>query len=73
MLTDPGASAANVAGIVLSDNATVGSGNFAIECLQAVLTGHNLSIEGAEEGMFVELTYEGTAIAGENLWRADCD
>ena len=73
MLTDPGASASNVAGILLSDNATLGSGNFGLECLQAVLTGHNVSMEGAEEGMFVELTYEGTAIAGENLWRADCD
>jgi hypothetical protein len=73
MLTDPGASASNLAPIILSDNATVGSGNFAFEVLQAVITGHNLSLEGAEEGMFVELTFEGTATASENLFRVDCD
>ncbi|QDP55042.1 MAG: hypothetical protein Tp1111SUR768151_11 [Prokaryotic dsDNA virus sp.] len=59
--------------IILSDNATVGSGNFAFEILQAVLTGHNLTIEGAEEGMMVELTYEGTAFTNNNLFRVDID
>ena len=74
MLTNPAAgSAAGESPIVLSDNATVGSGNFAFEVLQAVFTGHNLSIEGAEEGMMLELPYEGTAIAAENLFRVDID
>lgn len=73
MLTDPGASASNLAPIIMSDNATVGSGNFAFEVLQAVITGHAVSYEGAEEGQFVELTYEGTALAAENLWRVDVD
>ena len=74
MLSNPAAgSATGETPIILSDNATVGSGNFAFEILQAVLTGHNLSIEGAEEGMMVELTYEGTAIGAENLFRIDVD
>ena len=74
MLTNPAAgSAAGESPIILSDNATVGSGNFAFEVLQAVFTGHNLSIEGAEEGMMLELPYEGTAIAAENLFRVDID
>ncbi len=73
-LTNPAAGgAAGEAPIVLSDNATVGSGNFAFEVLQAVFTGHNLSIEGAEEGMMLELPYEGTAIGAENLFRVDID
>lgn len=73
-LTNPAAgSAAGEAPIILSDNATVGSGNFAFEVLQAVFTGHNLSIEGAEEGMMLELPYEGTAIGAENLFRVDID
>ena len=74
MLTNPtDGSGTGEAPIILSDNATVGSGNFAFEVLQAVLTGHNLSIEGAEEGMMVELTYEGTADGSENLFRVDLD
>tara|TARA_Y100000593_G_C4311934_1_gene338839 strand:+ start:1547 stop:2584 length:1038 start_codon:yes stop_codon:yes gene_type:complete len=73
MLTDPGASSGNLAPIIMSDNATVGSGNFAFEVLQAVITGHSLSYEGAEEGQFVELTYEGTASGAENLFRVDVD
>lgn len=73
-LTNPAAGgAAGEAPIILSDNATVGSGNFAFEVLQAVFTGHNLSIEGAEEGMMLELPYEGTAIGAENLFRVDID
>jgi hypothetical protein len=73
-LTNPAAgSAAGESPIILSDNATVGSGNFAFEVLQALFTGHNLSIEGAEEGMMLELPYEGTAIAAENLFRVDID
>jgi len=73
MLTDPGASASNLAPIVLSDNATVGSGNYAFEVLQAVLTSHSLSIEGAEEGMMVEIGFEGTAAGSESLFRIDAD
>lgn len=73
MLTDPSTDSSAAAPIILSDNATVGSGNFAFEVLQAVLTGHNLSLEGAEEGMMVELTYEGTASGSENLFRVDID
>lgn len=74
MLTNPtDGSGTGEAPIILSDNSTVGSGNFAFEILQAVLTGHNLTIEGAEEGMMVELTYEGTADGSENLFRVDID
>ena len=74
MLTNPtDGSSTGEAPIILSDNATVGSGNFAFEVLQAVLTGHNLTIEGAEEGMMVELTFEGTADTAENLFRVDVD
>jgi hypothetical protein len=30
-------------------------------------------MEGAEEGMMLELPFEGTAIAAENLFRIDID
>ena len=74
MLANPAAgSAAGESPIVLSDNATVGSGNFAFEVLQAIIVSHSLSLEGAEEGMMVELGYEGTAIGAENLFRVDID
>jgi hypothetical protein len=72
MLTDPGASAANLAPIVMSDHTSAfADGDFGMEVAQAVLTGHNLNMEGAEEGMFVELGYEGTATDAENLYRVD--
>ena len=73
-LTNPAAgSGAGESPIILSDNATVGSGNFAFEVLQAVFTGHTLNMEGAEEGMMLEIPFEGTAIAAENLFRVDVD
>ena len=72
MLSDPGANANNTAPIVLSDHSSsFGDGDFGIEVAQAVLTGHNLNMEGAEEGMFVELGFEGTADGAEKLFRVD--
>ena len=71
LLQNPATTAGAVAPVLFSDNATIGSGDFGFSIPQAVLTAHNLSIEGAEEGMMLEVGFEGTADGSELLYNID--
>ena len=64
--TTPGAVAA-----VLFGDAAIGSGALGFSIPQAVLTSHTVSMEGAEEGMMLEVGFEGTALAAEKLYEID--
>lgn len=64
--TTPGAVAA-----VLFGDAAIGSGALGFSIPQAVLTSHTVSMEGAEEGMMLEVGFEGTALATEKLYEID--
>ena len=71
LLQNPATTAGAVAPVLFSDNATIGSGDFGFSIPQAVLTTHNLTIEGAEEGMMLEVGFEGTADGAELLYNID--
>jgi len=64
--TTPGAVAA-----VLFADAAIGSGALGFSIPQAVLTSHTVSMEGAEEGMMLEVGFEGTALTTEKLYEID--
>ena len=71
VLQNPATTAGAVAAVLFGDNATIGSGDFGFSIPQAVLTSHNLTIEGAEEGMMLEVGFEGTADGAELLYNID--
>ena len=65
------ASGGSVVPILFAD-AAINSGDIGFSIPQAVLTSHNLTIEGAEEGMMVEVGFEGTADgSGQKLYEID--
>lgn len=71
VLENPAAgSNAGLAPVLFAD-AAIGSGAIGFSIPQAVLTSHNLTIEGAEEGMMVEVGFEGTANGSEKLYEID--
>ena len=71
VLQNPATTAGSVAPVLFAD-AAIGSGAIGFSIPQAVLTSHNLTIEGAEEGMMVEIGFEGTADGGsEKLYEID--
>ncbi len=70
VLQNPATTAGAVAPILFAD-AAIGSGDIGFSIPQAVLTSHNLNMEGGEEGMFVEVGYEGTANGSEKLYEID--
>ena len=70
-MQNPATTAGSVAPVLFAD-AAIGSGAIGFSIPQAVLTSHNLTIEGAEEGMMVEIGFEGTADGGsEKLYEID--
>jgi hypothetical protein len=70
VLQNPATTAGAVAPILFGD-AAIGSGAIGFSIPQAVLTSHSVSIEGAEEGMMLEVGYEGTALAAQLLYNID--
>tara|TARA_R110000851_G_scaffold147043_2_gene286844 strand:- start:3644 stop:4672 length:1029 start_codon:yes stop_codon:yes gene_type:complete len=70
VLQNPATTAGAVAPILFGD-AAIGSGAIGFSVPQAVLTSHSVSIEGAEEGMMLEVGYEGTALAAQLLYNID--
>jgi len=71
VLQNPATTSGAVAPVLFAD-AAIGSGAIGFSIPQAVLTSHSLSIEGAEEGMMVEVGFEGTADGGsEKLYEID--
>jgi len=70
VLQNPATTAGAVAAVLFAD-AAIGSGAIGFSVPQAVLTSHNLSIEGAEEGMMLEVGFEGTAVTTEKLYEID--
>ena len=70
VLQNPATTAGAVAPILFGD-AAIGSGALGFSVPQAVLTSHSVSMEGAEEGMMLEVGYEGTALASQKLYEID--
>ena len=70
VLQNPATTAGAVAPILFGD-AAIASGALGFSVPQAVLTSHTVSMEGAEEGMMLEVGFEGTALATEKLYEID--
>jgi hypothetical protein len=70
VLQNPATTAGAVAPVLFGD-AAIGSGALGFSVPQAVLTSHTVSMEGAEEGMMLEVGFEGTALATEKLYEID--
>ena len=70
VLQNPATTAGAVAPVLFGD-AAIGSGALGFSVPQAVLTSHTVSMEGAEEGMMLEVGFEGTALAAEKLYEID--
>ena len=70
VLQNPATTAGAVAPILFGD-AAIASGALGFSVPQAVLTSHSVSMEGAEEGMMLEVGYEGTALASQKLYEID--
>ena len=70
VLQNPATTAGAVAAVLFGD-AAIGSGALGFSIPQAVLTSHTVSMEGAEEGMMLEVGFEGTALATEKLYEID--
>jgi len=70
VLQNPATTAGAVAAVLFGD-AAIGSGALGFSIPQAVLTSHTVSMEGAEEGMMLEVGFEGTALATQKLYEID--
>lgn len=70
LLQNPATTAGAVAPILFGD-AAIASGDIGFSIPQAVLTSHAVSMEGAEEGMMLEVGFEGTADDTEKLYEID--
>lgn len=70
LLQNPATTAGAVAPVLFGD-AAIGSGAIGFSVPQAVLTSHTVSMEGAEEGMMLEVGFEGTADGSEKLYEID--
>tara|TARA_R110000787_G_scaffold152079_3_gene265883 strand:- start:2717 stop:3745 length:1029 start_codon:yes stop_codon:yes gene_type:complete len=70
VLQNPATTSGAVAAVLFGD-AAIGSGALGFSIPQAVLTSHTVSMEGAEEGMMLEVGFEGTALATEKLYEID--
>ena len=70
VLQNPATTAGAVAPILFGD-AAIASGALGFSVPQAVLTSHTVSMEGAEEGMMLEVGFEGTALAAQKLYEID--
>lgn len=70
VLQNPATTPGAVAPVLFGD-AAIGSGAIGFSIPQAVLTSHTVSMEGAEEGMMLEVGFEGTALATQKLYEID--
>ena len=70
VLQNPATTAGAVAAVLFAD-AAIGSGAIGFSIPQAVLVSHQVSMEGAEEGMMLEVGFEGTADGSEKLYEID--
>jgi len=70
VLQNPATTAGAVAAVLFAD-AAIGSGAIGFSIPQAVLVSHQVSMEGAEEGMMLEVGFEGTADATQKLYEID--